>query len=139
MGQSRDGVFGRNGQCLVCQRHGRWRRLVSLSIVSSWINSSTVIAHQTREDRVRALDLVPGSLAGGISDPDPDSRGCAWVVAQAPGGDLVFLWSRGEVHSCRGVCESADESLAIEYDVGGEELDHAAVVGYIDGGVGGGV
>lgn len=52
-------------------------------------------------------------------------------MEEAEGGDMVFLWGRGQVHPCGSVCESADEPVSGEYDVGGEELELVAEFGYV--------
>ena len=60
-------------------------------------------------------------------------------MEEIAGSDVVLLWGRGQVHPCRSVCESTDESVSGEYDVGGEEFEFAAKFGYIGRWVGGGV
>ncbi|KMP09043.1 LOW QUALITY PROTEIN: hypothetical protein CIRG_08724 [Coccidioides immitis RMSCC 2394] len=58
---------------------------------------------------------IPGLISGAYAGGDRE------FVAEVEGGDVVLLGGGGQERACRGVCESAGESVDGEHDVGGAE------------------
>ena len=119
MGYSRDGVFLWGRACLVCERHGRRRGLVSFSVefgpatgkpseflindtrIDIDIDNGPLAAHQARAHRLLALGLVPSPI-GLTTRINP--RGGNALVEEAARSNLVFLRGREQVRACGRLC-----------------------------------